>query len=94
LADYVTDSAWLDSVQNWTFDYVDITKRTLKRLGKRIQKLRREKGWSQEAFAYEVGLARSYVSGVERGQRNLSFGALARIAITLELTISELCQGV
>ncbi len=73
---------------------MDIGTRALKRLGKRIALLRREHGYSQEAFAYEVDLARSYVSGVERGTRNLSFKTVARIAKTLKITISELCEGI
>ena len=41
--------------------------------GKRLSVLRKEKkGWSQERLAFESGLARSYVSGVERGVRNIS----------------------
>lgn len=73
---------------------MDPGNRALRRLGKRIKHFREEKHLSQEAFALEVGLARSYVSGVERGIRNLSFKAVARIARALELSISELCQEV
>jgi transcriptional regulator with XRE-family HTH domain len=73
---------------------VDIGDRALRRLGKRIQKLRRQRGLSQEAFAYEVELARSYLSGVERGKRNLSFKAVNKIAAQLDVTIAELCEGV
>ena len=73
---------------------MDIGNRALKRLGKRIQKIRRDKGWSQETFALEVELARSYISGVERGQRNLSFKAVARIAHALGVSISEMCEDV
>jgi transcriptional regulator with XRE-family HTH domain len=73
---------------------MDIGTRALKRLGKRIAVLRKEHGYSQEAFAYEVDLARSYVSGVERGVRNLSFKTVARVAKTLRVSISELCEGV
>jgi transcriptional regulator with XRE-family HTH domain len=73
---------------------MDIGTRSLKRLGKRIRKLRQEQGMSQEAFAFEVELARSYVSGVERGMRNLSFKALVRVADALEVSVSELCSGI
>ncbi len=68
--------------------------RALRKFGKRVQKLRHDNGWSQEEFAFEVDLARSYVSGVERGTRNLSFKTVARIAATLNVTISQLCDGV
>lgn len=73
---------------------MDIGNRALRRLGKRIQEIRRAKGLSQEEFALEVDLARSYVSGVERGQRNLSFKAMVRIAKALNVSISQLCEGI
>ncbi len=73
---------------------MDIGTKALKRLGKRIRKFRENKKLSQEAFADEVNLARSYISGVERGKRNLSFKALVRIAKCLEITLSELCEGI
>lgn len=68
--------------------------RALRILGQRIRYHRRQLGWSQEEFALEVDLARSYIGGVERGERNLSFINLAKIAGTLKITIAELCQDV
>ena len=44
----------------------------LELFGKRLVELRRAKGWSQEKLALESGLARSYVGGIERGQRHLA----------------------
>jgi transcriptional regulator with XRE-family HTH domain len=73
---------------------VDSGKLALRKLGKRIRELRRQKGWSQEQFALEVELARSYIGDVERGQRNISIVNVAKIAGCLDVTISELCQGV
>ncbi len=43
-----------------------------KRLGARIQKLRLEKGLSQEELAFEAGLHRTYISHIERGSRNIT----------------------
>lgn len=40
--------------------------------GLRLIEVRKEKGWSQERLALESGLARSYLGGVERGQRNIA----------------------
>ncbi|HEY8941118.1 MAG TPA: helix-turn-helix transcriptional regulator, partial [Cellvibrio sp.] len=40
--------------------------------GQRLIELRKTKGWSQERLALESGLARSYVGGIERGQRNIA----------------------
>ena len=44
----------------------------LVKFGKRVRELRRTKGVSQEAFAAECGLDRTYISGIERGKRNVS----------------------
>jgi len=59
--------------------------------GKRLSVLRKEKkGWSQERLAFESGLARSYVSGVERGVRNISLKNICKLAATLEINPAEL----
>jgi len=59
--------------------------------GKRLSILRKEKkSWSQEKLAYESGLARSYVSGVERGIRNISLKNICKLADTLEVSPAEL----
>lgn len=73
---------------------MDAGKKALRKLGNRIRELRRERGWSQEEFAFEVALARSYVGGVERGERNLSFINVAKIAGALGVSVAELCEGV
>ncbi|MBS1198187.1 MAG: transcriptional regulator, family [Proteobacteria bacterium] len=52
--------------------------------------LRKEKGWSQEQLALHSGLARSYVGGVERGQRNIALENIVKLANTLEITPSRL----
>lgn len=54
--------------------------------GQRLVELRRAKGWSQERLALECGLARSYLGGVERGQRNISLKNIYRLADTLGLS--------
>ena len=52
-------------------------------LGSRIHRARKRGGWSQEDFAYRANIDRSYMGGVERGERNLSFKKLCAIAQTL-----------
>ena len=58
--------------------------------GIRLTELRKKKGWSQEVLALESGLARSYVGGVERGQRNISLINICRLAETLGVEPAEL----
>jgi transcriptional regulator with XRE-family HTH domain len=64
------------------------------RLGQRVRELRLAKGLSQEAFAAICGLDRTYVSGIERGKRNVAIRNIAAIANALGITISELTRGV
>ena len=54
-------------------------------VGLNVQRLRRDKDWSQEDLAFESGLHRTYVSGVERGVRNPTVLVLEAIARGLEL---------
>lgn len=58
--------------------------------GKRLAALRKEKGWSQERLSLESGIARSYLGGVERGQRNISLMNICKLADTLEVKPSVL----
>src|SRR5881392_979103 len=44
----------------------------LKLFGLHLAELRKQRGWSQEKLALESGMARSYLSGIERGVRNVS----------------------
>lgn len=62
----------------------------LVKLGKQIRKLRKEKGFSQEEFAAEAGLDRTYMGGIERGERNIAALNLMRIAKALRVELGEL----
>ena len=55
--------------------------------GQRVRALRKAKGLSQERLAYVSGLDRSYMGGVERGQRNVSIDNIAALARALEVEI-------
>jgi transcriptional regulator with XRE-family HTH domain len=59
-------------------------------LGRALRDLRSAQGYSQESFADAVGLHRTYIGGIERGERNVSLRNLARIADTLEIPLSRL----
>lgn len=66
----------------------------LSEFGLRVRELRLARGLSQDAFADLCGLDRTYVGGVERGERNLSLKNISRIAQALEVPISELMRGI
>ena len=68
------------------------TVQTLIAFGKRLASVRKNHGWSQEKLALESGIARSYLSGVERGKRNIALVNICRLASTLEITTEELMK--
>ena len=59
-------------------------------LGRAIRELRRSAGISQEGLADRSRLHRTYVGGIERGERNVSFGNLLKLANALGVRPSEL----
>lgn len=61
--------------------------------GRRLAELRKTQGMSQEQLALISGIARSYVSGVERGQRNISLLNIIRLAHALSLPPSVLLES-
>lgn len=69
-------------------------KRIRKLFGERVRSLRKAKGFSQEEFAHECELHRTYMGDVERGERNISVDNIAQIADALKITISELFNGI
>jgi len=62
----------------------------LVKIGKKIREMRKLKGFSQEGFAAEAELGRTYFGRVERGEQNLSIQNLIRIALTLKVEIGKL----
>jgi transcriptional regulator with XRE-family HTH domain len=60
------------------------------RIGRRLQKLRKQRGWTQVQMAEQLGLDRSYLADVERGKRNISIVNLEVIARGFGLTLSKL----
>jgi transcriptional regulator with XRE-family HTH domain len=65
----------------------------LEGFGKRVRERRSKMGVSQEKFAAKCKLDRTYISGIERGKRNLSLRNIKIIADALDTTISELTKG-
>ncbi len=66
--------------------------RALVALGKKIREVRMSKGISQEKLALLSEVDRSYVGRVERGDNNVAFLTLARLAAALDLPVSKLMQ--
>ena len=58
--------------------------------GRALRELRTERGLSQERLALEAGLDRTYVSGIERGERNPSLSSLFKLVDALGTEVSEL----
>lgn len=63
-----------------------------RRVGLNLKRIRKERGLSQEDLAFESGLHRTYISGVERGIRNPTVMVLEKIAAALKVTASRLLE--
>lgn len=59
-------------------------------LARRVRLLRAVRGWTQEGLAAESDLHRTYVSGIERGARNVGLDNLERLAHALGVSLGEL----
>lgn len=59
------------------------------RVGLRIKELRAERGVSQDALAYSIGMSRTYFAEVETGKRNVSIKNIFRIAEGLGVSLKE-----
>jgi transcriptional regulator with XRE-family HTH domain len=65
-----------------------------KRVGQNIARFRKDLGLSQEDLAFDCGIHRTYISGVERGIRNPTVVVLERIARALSVAPSRLLDPV
>ena len=63
-----------------------------KRLGLNVQRIRRQRSWSQEELAFQSGLHRTYISGIERGVRNPTVLVLERLAEALGVPAAALLE--
>jgi transcriptional regulator with XRE-family HTH domain len=61
-------------------------------VGRNLRHYREQRGLSQEAFAAELGVHRTYMGGLERGERNITLRSLERIAKRLKLDPLELLR--
>jgi transcriptional regulator with XRE-family HTH domain len=61
-------------------------------LAKNLRRIRNEAGLSQEELAYRAGLHRTYISSIERGQRNVSLENIFAIAKALKVEPADLVK--
>ena len=70
-----------------------MTNENLTEFGQRLKALRIERGLSQEQLGLIAGLDRTYISGIERGVRNVSLINIFRIATALEISAHDLFRS-
>ncbi|WP_038757481.1 helix-turn-helix domain-containing protein [Burkholderia pseudomallei] len=66
----------------------------LTQLGSRIREKRKALGWTQEELADRAQIDRSYLGGVERGERNVTFTVLSEICAALGCDVGEIVTGI
>jgi transcriptional regulator with XRE-family HTH domain len=64
------------------------------KFGKRIRTLRKERGLSQEDLAELSGLDRTYISGIERGIRNVALRNIEALAQALGVSLADLFEDI
>jgi len=62
------------------------------KFGKKINRLRTEKGWSQEELAEKSGFHRTYIGMIERAERNISLRNIEKLAKTFNVEIKDLFE--
>ncbi len=63
---------------------------SLVKLGSAIRSIRKEQGLSQEKLALHAEIDRSYIGRIERGDNNVAFLTLERVAAALDISVEEL----
>lgn len=61
--------------------------------GERVRALRESKGYSQEEFAAHASVHRTYMGGIERGERNPTLTTICKIAAALAVAPARLLDG-
>jgi len=66
----------------------------LVQFGNKVRELRKQKKFSQEELAQKTGLHRTYISDIERGNRNVSLENIKKIANALDVRMDFLLKGI
>lgn len=61
-------------------------------IGQAIRYYRKSKKWSQEYLGFKAGLDRTYIGGVERGERNITLRSLTNISDALNINLYALLE--
>jgi len=70
-----------------------VKEQSLTLLGQRIRERRKSFGWNQEELAHRASVDRSYVGGIERGERNITFTMLCQLCRALQCTVPMIADG-
>lgn len=73
--------------------YSEKEKKFLRKLGDKLRTFREQQDLSQEALAFKADLDRTYISGIERGERNISVITLKKITEALKIDIIKFFNG-
>lgn len=65
----------------------------LKKFGKRLAEIRKQKGITQEQLAVLIDVHRTYIGFIEQGKRNPSIGNINKISKVLNVSLSDLFRG-
>lgn len=71
----------------------DSVPESCKRLAHNVRMLRAMRRWSQEELAFQADLDRSFIGGIERCERNITFGTAEKLAGAFGLTLEELLSA-
>lgn len=91
----VTASGWREATTRTRFfaDAEVVAKDICSRLGRRLQKLRHNRGWSQAYLAELSRVGRVHISELENGRREAGLRVLEILAESFEISLSDLFSG-
>ena len=64
------------------------------KFGYRVKELRQARNLSQEKFALQIGMDRTYLASIESGKRNVALENISKIASGFEISLEDLFRGI